>query len=48
MNQNQNQNRKVIVAALREDRELKALFTGIIISAIGILAMAITAGIWYF
>ena len=37
-----------LFAILSGDRQLRAIFSGIVLTAIALLVVAITAGVWYF
>ncbi len=41
-------NRKKLLAILGDDRELLTLFSGVVLSGIALVTLAVTAGIWYF
>jgi hypothetical protein len=36
-----------LTAVLHDDRQLLKLFSGIILTAVALLSIAVTAGIWY-
>ena len=39
---------KKLTAVLHDDRKLLAMFSGIILSALAFVSLAVTAGVWYF
>jgi hypothetical protein len=39
--------KKNLIEVLHGDRELLVIFSGIILTAVAMLSLAITAGIWY-
>lgn len=40
-------NSKKLLARLTSDRQLLAIFSGVVLSAIALISVAVTAGIWY-
>jgi hypothetical protein len=40
-------NKKNLIAILSIDKELQAIFSGVILSAVALVSVAIAAGIWY-
>lgn len=38
---------KKLLAILSGDRQLRAIFSGVILAAVALLGVAVTAGIWY-
>jgi len=40
-------NNKSFLALLSTDRQLRVIFSGVVISAIALLSVAVTAGVWY-
>jgi hypothetical protein len=40
-------NKKNLITVLQDDRELLAIFSGIILTGVAMLSVLVTAGIWY-
>jgi hypothetical protein len=40
-------NNKNLLALLSGDRQLRAIFSGVILAAVALIGVAITAGFWY-
>ena len=40
-------NNKKLLAILSGDRQLRAIFSGVILAAVALIGVAITAGFWY-
>jgi hypothetical protein len=40
-------NNKRLLNLLSMDRDLRAIFSGIILTSVALISMAVTAGIWY-
>lgn len=39
--------KKKLLAILSSDRQLRAIFSGVVLAAVALLGVAVTAGIWY-
>lgn len=40
-------NKKNLITVLHDDRELLAIFSGIVLTGVAMLSLLVTAGIWY-